>query len=600
VAGGGGVVGGQDGGLGGTGVPDVGARLDLVGPPFGDALNRTGGIRGSGGIFGTGGISGTGGVMGPCGNGQLDPGEACDCGSDMKNLPTGCPGPNGVFTGDGRGCTRACVPAPLCLDGAGNTQACSESCGDGFVTGSEACDDGNLLDGDGCSHGCAVEDGFMCQPDTFADTQACQSGSGSCMRIPVVYRDFQAENATSGGHPDFFFLGTKYNGSSKPTTICVPNSAGPSKGNDSTKRCWGILGTSLLNGKPQAGTTKTCDCQFSDWAIANSSRIPSGYTAAQNDSPLSDGNKGFQGGTAGTAVNTTSTTGPYTGTLTGYTQSSPGGPIWKGTTPAYKDASSLAQWYADDPSVSTAIPSTLELGQIGTNVFQYASKVHLGDGGFFPLDGLNPSQRTLCNLWPYWNHGSGYPIWSSCSGDQYLMSPRATTSDCVSGDTLDDGCWVLNVAGQKHDFYFTSEMRTQFLYDNVSGLAISVYGDDDIFVFINGQLVIDLGGVHMPLPAKVTVSGNPGNANITEGGCLDTAGNIVGALAGSKECSPKNATPPSAQADYDFRTRTVPLGLVPGKIYELAIFHAERSPPESNLQITLSGITTKRSVCWSK
>jgi hypothetical protein len=44
----------------------------------------------------------------------------------------------------------------------------------------------------------------------------------------------------------------------------------------------------------------------------------------------------------------------------------------------------------------------------------------------------------------------------------------------------------------------------------------------------------------------------------------------------------------------------VPLGLVPGKIYELAIFHAERSPPESNLQITLSGITTKRSVCGSE
>ncbi len=27
---------------------------------------------------------------------------------------------------------------------------------------------------------------------------------------------------------------------------------------------------------------------------------------------------------------------------------SPGGPIWKGTTPAYKDANSFKQWFNDD------------------------------------------------------------------------------------------------------------------------------------------------------------------------------------------------------------------------------------------------------------
>jgi ribosomal protein S27AE len=103
--------------------------------------------------------------------------------------------------------------------------------------------------------------------------------------------------------------------------------------------------------------------------------------------------------------------------------------------------------------------------------------------------------------------------------------------------------------------------------------------------------------VHQQLPGKVTVSGNPGDAKVVEGGCLDTAGNIVGASAGSTACSPKNSQPPTATSPDDFRDRTVKLGLQSGKVYELAIFGADRHPPESNYQLTLQGFTTKRSSC---
>jgi fibro-slime domain-containing protein len=362
------------------------------------------------------------------------------------------------------------------------------------------------------------------------------------------------------------------------------------------------MSDNLLNGKPQAGATKTCECQFSDWNIGNSSRIQGGYTQAANDSPLSDAAGGYQGGTAGTPVNTTSTTGPYTGTLTGYTSSSPGGPIWKGTTPAYKDANSLKQWYTDDSSVNKTFTGVIELAQTGTNIYQYASKTQitgtsLAGTGFFPLDTLNPSQVTLCGLWPYWNHGNGQPIWTTCSGDQYLFPPRVTSSSCVSGDTVDDGCWVIGVQGVKHDSYFTDEARYYFAYDSTNGISLSFFGDDDMFIFINGVLVLDLGGVHQQLPGKVTVSGTPGNATVVEGGCLDTSGNITGTTAGSTACSPGNGTKVPAATPDDFRTRTVNLGLENGKVYEIAIFGADRHPPESNYQLTLQGFTNKRSNC---
>jgi cysteine-rich repeat protein len=504
---------------------------------------------------------------------------------------------NGLFYGDGKGCSKTCTKEPNCQDASGKTQACTTSCGDGNLDPGEDCDDGNGLDNDGCSSKCKKEGGFDCPTTDQQDATDCQTGGGQCLELPVIYRDFQPENVTSGGHPDFYFLGTRYNSSAKSTTVCVPNSGGPSKGNDSTARCMGIMADSLLNGKPQPGSTKTCDCQFSDWNLGNSDRIEGKYTQVGNDSPMSDGAGNFLGGTKGATVNTTSTTGAYTGKLIDYTTSSTGGPIWKGTTPAYKDATSFKQWFNDDKAVNKTFTSVLEMKQIGTNIYQYASTSHLGEGGFFPLDTLNPSQATLCNLWPYWNHGNGNPIWSTCKGDQYLFTPRATLADCATGDTLEDGCWVVGIAGVKHDSYFTDEARYYFVYDGASGIQLSFYGDDDLFIFINGQLVLDLGGVHQQLPGQVTVKGNPGDADVVEGGCLDAAGNIIGATAGSKECSPTNGTPPTAKMPDDYRTRTVKLGLVTGKVYEIAIFGADRHPPESNYQLTLQGFATKKSEC---
>ena len=543
--------------------------------------------------------------MAKCGNGVVEKNELCDCGTDPATLQiSGCKAMNGLFYGDPNnpGCSKTCTKEPNCQDSSGKTQACTSVCGDGNLDPGEDCDDGNLVPGDGCSSTCKVEDGFTCPPAIAQDSSPCQSGTGQCLELPITYRDFQPENVASGGHPDFFFLGAKKAGSTLPGTICVPNSGGPSKGNDSTARCWGIMAANLLHGKPQPGTTTTCACQFSDWSIGNAAaHIPSGYTQAGNDSPLSNEAGGYVGGTAPAAVSATGNAGVSSGTLVRYTPSVPGGPVWLGTTPAYKDANSLKQWFNDDSTVNTKFTAVLEMPSIGANVYQYASKTHLAgpDNGFYPLDPLNPSQVTLCDLWPYWNHGNGTPIWATCAGDQYFFPPRVLQADCPNQIPLSNGCWVAATPGVKHDSYFTDEARYYFVYDGTAGISLSFYGDDDLFIFINGVLVLDLGGVHQQLPGKVSVNGSPGDASVTEGGCLDAAGNITGVTAGSAACSPTNTTPlpPTAATPDDFRVRTVPLGLVTGKVYEIAIFGADRHPPESNYQLTLSGFATTRSAC---
>ena len=48
--------------------------------------------------------------------------------------------------------------------------------------------------------------------------------------------------------------------------------------------------------------------------------------------------------------------------------------------------------------------------------------------------------------------------------------------------------------GQTHNYSFTTEIHTTFTYKG--GESFTFKGDDDVFVYVNNQQVIDLGGIH--------------------------------------------------------------------------------------------------------
>lgn len=516
-----------------------------------------------------------------CGDGEinLDPPEECD---DGNSIP-------------GDGCSGACRVEPYSeCPTPGQPCVSTIICGDAAVGPGEACDDGNTVDGDGCASDCkAVEPGYSCRlegqpcirvyvcgdgsvdPNEGCDDGGVEPGDGcdERCRLEIGHK--------CEGSPSICTTTTCGDGILEGAESCDDGNALPFDGCDDQcqaepecpegSACSSSCGDGIVldeecdDGNLRNGDGCSSSCEIEEGFVCSGSaceeengectlRVSALFRDFTSDTVSSD----FPGSTCNL------TTGLVGDELVD------GKPVFVGSS-CIRSEESFSQWYTENEKNRT-MPGHIVLFDDGAGNFvnrltneghrfiapsaqatdttqpcaaddatcvpcqyvptQSCERLELdGNPVFFPLDDFAdawPDTRLPAQVpqqvygadgwpleadWPYWPEG---------------FVPRAT-----------------------HNFWFTSEVQYWFRYDAATAPTLEFVGDDDMWVFINGHLAVDLGGVHTPELGAVT---------------LDAA----------------------TAASFE---------LEDGSVYPIKMFHAERKDPGSSFRLTLSGFTTGRSDC---
>lgn len=449
-----------------------------------------------GGDVDAGGGGASSGLLGAeTGPPTFEAGTLNTCGNGVKNPATEICDDGNTKSGDGCSSTCRVEPGWLCtIPGA----ACvAIKCGDKVVAGQEDCDDGNTADGDGCSSKCRVEEGFKCPPPgTACSPTTCGDGK----KEGVEQCDDGNLDPFDGCDPACH-AEPKCSGGTC-TSVCgdglrfsneACDDGNGHNGDGCSSSCKLEPGYSCMDALEAPPATKQLYIAYRDFMARDSA---GGHPDFLNLTIDQNGKPTFQDNAIDVVA-----TGLVQDTLDAQGRPQFLSRHGSGTLDIIQDATSFSSWYRDT-AFSKKLVSKLALTRNpadGTYGFDSAA--------FFPLDAAP-------GVWP---------------------------------ERQDDG------AGNMRNFLFTSELRIPFKYRG--GENLTFRGDDDVWVFVNGKLAVDLGGVKNSRTDSVT---------------LDAA-------------------------------KAAQLGLTVGGMYEFVVFQAERNPTLSSYRLTLGDfdriLTTCKSVC---